>query len=63
MTTILPPPTFIRKVLFEESSTIGLALTDIERNKIIDLVCIKNETNCITNKGNHVGRSRRKSNS
>ena len=34
----IPPPTFIRKALFEESSKIGLALTDIERNKIIDLV-------------------------
>ncbi|MGA8842312.1 MAG: DUF790 family protein [Nitrososphaeraceae archaeon] len=34
----IPPPTFIRKALFEESSKIGLALTDVERNKIMDVV-------------------------
>ena len=37
----IPSPTYIRKVLFEESSKIGLALNESEHNKIMEVAASK----------------------
>jgi len=37
----IPSPTYIRKVLFEESSKIGLALNESERNTIMEVTASK----------------------